>query len=382
MTLARFIRENSGEILSEWTAFAETLEPAAKGLSREQLQDYAREMLLAIADDMEQPQSEQEQDDKSKGEPREQDSDVVDSARVHASERLAEGFTLDQLMVEYRALRASVIRRWTSSLGSAGVGELDELTRFNEAVDQLLTYSVAWYSNRLDQARDLFVGALGHDLRTPLGAIMSSVEVQLGQAEASSSIFMTNALRIRNSTIRIEKMVSALLDFTRTRFEGGLPLTIEAGNVLDTLRAVVDEAEAQYPTRSIRIEHSGDLGGEWDLGRIEELFQNLIENAVRHGESGGTVTVRAWAQNDQVHVAIHNFGRPIPPEVQRLIFDPLTRGTVGAGDKKFGTGLGLGLFIAREIVKAHGGSIQVASSAAEGTTFTVSLPRRPGVEEA
>lgn len=375
MSLARFISDNLDDILAEWERFAETLYPAAKGLERKALRDFARGMLQTIAQEMEQPQTEDARTEKARGHLPEHAPPISESARRHASDRLTEGFTLDQLVAEYRALRASVVRRWVDQLETVGPDELEQMTRFNEGFDQSLTYAVSWYSNRLEQARDLFVGALGHDLRTPLGAILNSADVQLRHEQELNPAVVSSAVRIRNSALRMRRMLGALLDFTRTRLGGGLPLSVRKENLATVMRTVVDEVKANHTDCRIRAECTGDLSGNWDQCRLEQLLQNLLENAAIHATPGTPVTICAWGETERVHAAVHNQGAPIPREMQRAIFDPLTRGTVEGRQRS--DGLGLGLYIARQIAEAHGGSLKVASSEDQGTTFTLSLPRDP-----
>lgn len=131
------------------------------------------------------------------------------------------------------------------------------------------------------------------------------------------------------------------------------------------------EIRAGRPEAVLRFHASGDLRGEWDVDRLAQVVSNLIGNAIQHG-SGTPVTLTGQEQGDAVTLAVHNGGPPIPPEVLPFVFEPLARGRAEGAAR---SGIGLGLFIARTIVSAHGGHIQVSSSTDAGTTFTVVLPK-------
>src|SRR5688572_29094153 len=166
MRLSEFIEQHREKIIEEWVAFARTLLPWSKGMSDKGLRDHAEELLTAVITDMESPQSSHEQAEKSKGRAAEGALGTV--GHKHATERLKTGFKLDQLVAEYRALRASVTRLWEQSHGE----EDGELTRFNEAIDETLAEAAVWYADEMGRTREQFLAILGHDLRNPLGAII------------------------------------------------------------------------------------------------------------------------------------------------------------------------------------------------------------------
>ena len=167
-------------------------------------------------------------------------------------------------------------------------------------------------------------------------------------------------------------MISDLLDLTRARLAGAIPITRGRTD----LQQVCEERDAGgsdgHPDAVLRLETSGNLVGDWDADRLAQVVSNLLGNAIQHG--GGTpVTVTAREDGDAVTLAVHNGGAPIPPEAMPLIFEPLAR---GQAENTHGLdSIGLGLFIARAIVSAHGGDIHVSSSSEDGTTFTVRLPK-------
>src|SRR5687768_1692116 len=176
MRLTDFIEEHRESIVEEWVKFAATLLPWAKGMSTEGLRDHAEELLDAVVADMKLPQSKSEKSEKSQGQAAEGALGRV--GQKHASERLETGFNIDQLVSEYRALRASVLRLWENARGD----KQGQVTRFNEAIDETLAESTARYSETVKNTRDQFLGILGHDLRTPLGSIVLGA-TQLAKSE-------------------------------------------------------------------------------------------------------------------------------------------------------------------------------------------------------
>jgi signal transduction histidine kinase len=214
------------------------------------------------------------------------------------------------------------------------------------------------------------IGIVGHDLRTPLNAIAGSAKL-LARAPDLPSSRARAAQRIVSSAGRMSRMVLDLLDFTRTRVAGGLPVSPEPANLGEICRRVVQEVRAARPGSDIRVVEEGDLSGEWDPARLEQILSNLVANACHYGKPGRPVLVRATGKAGTVTVEVHNEGAPIPDEVLPVIFEPFKRGTPDLRDAS--GNVGLGLFIVRTLVDAHGGSIDVATGEA-GTTFSVRLP--------
>lgn len=369
--LGEFIRAHSAEILLAWDEFAATVSHGGKPLDQVTLRDHAAEILAAIALDLSQPQSAQEQDAKGKGQaPR---SRFATPAETHADFRMVAGFAVDAMITEYRALRASVLKIWAAQGGGSTPQDLTDLTRFNEAIDQAIAESVGRYTQQTKVATDLFIGILGHDIRNPLGTIVLSAEylVRSGQLAPRAAAPITNAAE------RIRAIIEQVVDFTRAQTDGVMPILRLPGDLADQGAKVVQETQVRYPTRSVRLECSDDdFQGSWDEGRIGQLLSNLLGNAMLYGARDAEVTVRLWATEEEVFLSVHNDGNPIPAQDQARIFEPLERGVHGqGGQRREPSGLGLGLYICREIVRSHQGSLQVASSTEAGTTFTVSLPR-------
>jgi len=371
MRLAEFITQNREPILVEWEAFARTCGPASESMDIEALRDHADAMLSVMAEDLCTPQSKGEQTEKSKGNAPETPERTA--AEEHGAGRADSGFTIEQMVSEYRALRASVIRLWTKSLGGHLQTEhLEDLTRFNEAIDQSLAESVTRYSQDLAHSEQMFLAILGHDLRTPLNAVGMSSQFMLDTNELKEP-HLTLTGRIVSSAARMNRMIGDLLDFTRSRLGGGIPVERKPMSMESTVHEVVDELAAVYPDRVIEVQVSGPERGEWDCARISQALTNLVGNAIEHGAPGSVVHIAVGGDERELTVAVQNAGLPIPVDQLNGIFNPMKRREMTGGGPS--GNLGLGLFIAERIVSAHNGRISVESTPESGTTFTMHLPR-------
>ena len=374
LTLAQFITGASKQIVAEWAEFARTCVPAAGGMSLEERCDHIVGMLEAIALDLATPQTKTEQAAKSKGKD-DHHGDRITSATAHGTERAATGYTPVQMVSEFRALRASVLRLWSETQRAFDHESLDQVTRFNEAIDQLLAESIARYARDVQGATDLFLGVLGHDLRNPLGAVTMTAAL-IAKKEGPDGPHAKAAARILASGKRMDELIGALVDFTRGRLGGGIPVELGEMDLGELCRATVDEIRAFHPGATVQLELAGDLHGQWDHGRIAQVLSNLVGNAHQHGSKDTPVQVAARGTPAQVLLTVHNEGPAIPSGALQDIFNPFRQVDAAAVKSRPTRSLGLGLYIAQAIVHAHHGTIRVASTKG-GTTFTVRLPRRP-----
>ena len=186
---------------------------------------------------------------------------------------------------------------------------------------------------------------------------------------------LTLSSRIVSSTTRMNQMVGALLDFTRSRLGGGIPIATENMNMGKIVHDVVNEISAARPDRKIEVDARGSLKGKWDCARMSQVLTNLIDNALEHGSDGTAVKVDVQGDEKEISVAIHNRGAAIPEDQLDGIFNAMKRQGVAEKSDGPSANLGLGLYIADQIVHAHKGRIDVESSEKLGTTFTVRLPR-------
>jgi signal transduction histidine kinase len=370
MNLSDFIRQNHGAIVREWEAFAATLLPAAGEMTDLALRDHAEEILTAIVADLESPQNATEQAQKSKGHGEEHRMEEV--GRIHAAIRIESGFRLSQLVAEYRALRASVFRLFERAASETTGTDLRQVTRFNEAIDEALVEATDRYMVVMNRTSDQFLAVLGHDLRNPLGAISMSAGLISRRADHTTT---KAASLILTSTERMKRMIDDLLDLTRTRLGSGIPIAPERMDLRSLCEEVVSELQAFYPDRPMDLHADGNLRGSWDRDRLAQVLSNLVGNALQYGARDRPIGVVAREDCEEVVMEVHNEGRAIPPAMLANIFEPMVREGGRRDSDKLSRSLGLGLHIAREIVLAHGGTVSVKSTAGEGTTFCVRLPR-------
>lgn len=218
--------------------------------------------------------------------------------------------------------------------------------------------------------RERFIGVLGHDLRTPLSAISLGAsalvrhELPIGEARI--------AQRIATSAARMDRMIRDLLDVVRAT-QGGIPIERKPAHLDDVVRTVIDEIELAYPDRVIELKSHGGCDGQFDTDRMAQAVTNLVTNALDYSPPDTRVRVDVGGTEGTVRLRVNNVGTQIPPSAIATLFHPFTRGAAHVAEKR--KGLGLGLYIVNEIVRAHGGTIVVASDAENGTTFEVLLPR-------
>lgn len=279
----------------------------------------------------------------------------------------------DEYEVEFRLRRGDGVYRWhlgrALPLRQGGAiakwfGTNTDIDERKKAIDEL---------QRRAEFEKQLIGIVSHDLRNPLSAILASATMIL-RRDSSDERASKGLRRIINSGENAERMIRDLLDFTQARLGGGIPIAPQAVNFHATVQRVADELAVSHPERVLKFEHSGDAEGTWDPDRVAQVVGNLLGNALRHGPPEQPVRISSRAQGEEVVLEIHNGGEPIPPELVPVLFEPLSRGT--AQIDRNARSIGLGLFIVKQIVDAHRGSVQVSSTAAEGTRFTVRLPRR------
>ena len=375
MRLAQFIIENLEEIMVEWEAFATSLLAPGQTMTSLALRDHATHILQAIALDIEEGQTDLEQAYKSKGYVRIADATRT-AAMTHGALRYLAGFDLRQLAAEFRALRASVLRLWLKR-GVGGENAFYQMTRFNEAIDQALAESISNYSDEVACSRDTFLAILGHDLRSPLAAIANSSLYLRSPGLLPPGAALDAAKRIDRSSAKMSAMIRDLLEYTRTRLGRAIPISPEKVSMEQICALAFDEIRAAHPERIFRLETSGELQGEFDSERLQQVLSNLLNNAVQHGAKRQPITLSAHGEADRITVQVKNYGRRIPADQLHVIFNPLVQIPSGRveEDSTPSTSLGLGLYIAHEIVTMHGGTMVAESSDEGGTVFSARLPR-------
>jgi signal transduction histidine kinase len=221
------------------------------------------------------------------------------------------------------------------------------------------------------QFGEMLVGIVSHDLRNPVNVILLNTE--LLQRSGLPPPLVRSVGRIQEACRMSLALIRDLLDFTQARLGSGIRIRPAPGDLMAIVSSAVEELEALNPARRVRVQTGGDGAGQWDADRIAQVVFNLVSNALVYGRADTEVTVNVTAEAGRAVLSVHNFGEPIPPELHASIFEPLRQGggQQGGGARN----IGLGLYIVSKIVEAHGGRVDVVSSAAEGTTFRVELPR-------
>ncbi len=327
-------------------------------------------MLQAITKDLRRPQSLLEQSEKGKGLAPVLLGLGQTAAQSHALQRAKEGFSIRQLVAEYRALRASVLRLWAQS-GASESGAMEDMGRFNEAIDLAIAESVDYYTHEVERWRALLLGVLGHDLRGPLNAILLSSQVI--SAMSAGTPMSEHTEKLLRGGERMRHLLDDLLDYNRTSLEVGIRVTPVPIDLTPVCGEEIELLRTALPSFPIEFTTEGPTQGDWDASRIKQGISNLVINASKYGDPGGTVRVSLKGDDVQVLLSVENTGPSIPQELRTSMFEPLRRhaGAESQGERE---SLGLGLFIVHQVALAHGGNVAVES--ADGKTcFTMTLPK-------
>ena len=226
---------------------------------------------------------------------------------------------------------------------------------------------------RVAQYQEQMLGVVGHDLRNPLSAILAGTEAIGMHAHAIPAVKPLVA-RIGGSVKRMAQIIDQLYDVTRARLGGGIPLALVETDLSLVARSVLDEIQLATPAANIELRTRGNLHGVWDSDRLAQVVGNLASNALQYGKAGRAVVIDLAGEQDRVTLTVRNELRdaPIPEDRLASMFEPYRRGQEGAHRPG---GLGLGLYIVHELVRAHHGTIVATSSEASGTVLRVDLPR-------
>lgn len=224
------------------------------------------------------------------------------------------------------------------------------------------------------KVRDQFIAILGHDLRNPLNAIAVASAV-LQQDTKLSLENQTLARVIAKSGKRMSRLVEDTLDLTRGQVGNGIPISPSPNKLNDVCLQVMSELRVAHANREIIFESHGEGDGYFDENRAAQVISNLLSNAIHHGAPDQPVRLILRNEDGHIYVDVHNCGEPIPADKHDSLFDPFKRGTLSQEEAMSSQGLGLGLYIAREIMNAHNGDIRLTSDE-NGTTFSTRWPRQ------
>ncbi len=396
MQLADFMLANVEPILAEWEVFARSIWPNEATAHPGEVRDEAEDILRATALDMQSGQTSEQQAEKSKGGRRgNEDVALTRASSAHGSGRMASGFDLWAVIAEYRALRASVLRLWRESGPAPNLRDVDDLTRFNESIDQSLTHAVSSYAQRAERdreallateqasrmeaeaanrAKDVFLATLSHEMRTPLNAIVGWLSI-LRHEEADVAHFQEGLNVIERNTRAQVQLIDDVLDVSRI-VSGKLRVEIRPCDVRDVINAGVDAVRPAAEARGITLHVQLDppVGGfSCDAVRMQQVVWNLVSNAVKFTPKGGSVEVTLRREQSSLQIQVSDTGEGIRAELLPLVFDRFRQ--ADSSTRRRFAGLGLGLSIVKHIVEAHGGTVNAESPGeGKGSTFTVRLP--------
>jgi signal transduction histidine kinase len=360
-TLSAFIRKHCDEIVDEWEARAARL-PGAQSVTGLALRDHVPDILKKLSDAI------AHKDETARP--------LQSLAEQHAALRFHEGYDLRQVLAEYRLLREVIMDMYAQG-GDLSVDsrpKVKTLSVMHEAIDRALADVVDRYAAERDRARETFIAMLGHDLREPLNAIAFTANAQLQRSDELDAATLKHTARIATSANRMERMIRDLLDFARARLGDGFKIVPKPFDARPLIAQTVRDIAQTYPERNVQCSAEtavGDFHVEWDSDRISQVITNLLSNAIVHGSD--PVVVEPRDEGSEISINVCNCGE-IPPDVLPRLFDAFSpEGRVeSSGTRR--TGLGLGLFIAQQAARAHGGDIHATSSNGQ-TTMSVRLPR-------
>ena len=400
MRLAEFIVANVEPILVEWEAFARSIWPHGGATADPaEVRDDAEDILRATVSDMQSDQTGAQQTAKSKGagDTADEDSGLPRASSSHGRGRVTSGFDLWAVVAEYRALRASVLRLWRESEPAPDLRDVDDLTRFNESIDQSLTHAVRSYVHQIERdreallateqasrrdaeaanrAKDVFLATLSHEMRTPLNAIVGWLT--LLRNEDFEKRHLQEGLNVieRNTKAQVQ-LIDDVLDVSRI-VSGKLRVDIFPCDLTDVINAGVTTvrpaAEARGITLNVQIDPAASATA-CDAVRIQQVVWNLVSNAVKFTPKGGRVDVTLSREQSSIQIQVRDTGQGISTELLPHVFDRFRQAE--SGTRRAYAGLGLGLSIVKYIVEAHGGTVGAHSEGeGRGSTFTVRLPIR------
>jgi phosphoserine phosphatase RsbU/P len=276
--------------------------------------------------------------------------------------------------VEYRVRRPSGEERWTAAWARPFFEGATPIRLIGAVLDITDRKRATEVMERDAAFRERFIAILAHDLRTPLTALRLGSQM-LTRRSVTENIAKDLGARIENTTRRMDRMIADLLDFTRSRQGGGMPVVLADADLQSICRSVVQEVELAAAGRSIVIECDCDTTGRWDAGRLQQIVSNLVSNAIDYSPESSVVRVTLRATREYVTLEVQNAGVVIPPATLLSLFDPFRRGASESTSSRRSRGLGLGLYIVDQIARAHRGSVTARSDEQSGTTFSVTLPR-------
>jgi signal transduction histidine kinase len=374
MRVIDILRRRESGIIDEAVRFAQSLSPLTdEPLDSTVLRDHLPAVLRAMVRDLEQPQTRTQEITKSEG--RAPPTVVATAAQVHGRMRAESGLSVDQVVAEFRVLRSVISRMWNDSTEHEADARSD-MIRFNEAIDQAIAESVAFHSAELRRWRNTLLAVIGHDLRNPLQGLVSIADFLASRLHDTEYAPHLDSLVV--AAERLGTLLNSLMDYSTTQFGRPMPLTVAPTDLAAAIEAELELMRSAHPEVPLLLRLEGDLNGVLDESRVREALSNLLANAIQYSEPGTPVRVTATDMGEQIRLEVHNRGAPIPEDAVHRIFEPLRR-TEDKQRTPAGRNLGIGLFIVREIARAHGGTVGV-DSADGNVVFWMEFCKRAATE--
>jgi signal transduction histidine kinase len=371
MRVIDILRQRESDIVDEAARFAQSLAPFAdESVDSAVLRDHLPSVLRAMVRDLERPQTREEEIAKSEG--RAPMPPAETAAEIHGRMRAESGLSVGQVVAEYRVLRSVVSRMWSDSAAYDSDSRHD-MIRFNAAIDQAIAESVSFHSAEMRRWRYALLAVIAHDLRGPLQS-MAMISEFLGERLRNTE-HVPHIDRLASAAERLRILLDSLLDYSTTKFGRPMRLNLAQADLASALEAELDLVRSAHPTVSFILQCDGNLSGLFDENRVREAFSNLLSNAVQYSEPSTPVRAIATEAHGQIRLEVRNHGEAIPAEAVHSVFEPLRRAdeTRRAGTRH---NLGIGLFIVREVARAHGGSVGVTYDDGE-VVFWLSLSKKP-----
>lgn len=350
MRLPTFIIDNIDQIITEWKHAAL---PAILPLEIQ-----AKQILMAVGADIE------------SGADRSASSAAVTVRNVL---RIAPDFDVQQFGEALRLLRAVVPAAWDRAGGHAS----DEWRRFHEAIDFAVGETIAQYALQVERTRSLFLGMLGHDLRTPLSAIHMACQY-LARPDAPPDRKLEAVARVSRCTATMEGMIRDVLDFARSRLGKSMAVAKKPVDLGIVCQEALEEIRAEHPRCEFRFARTGSLDGVADGARLRQALRNLLDSAARNGARGMPILFHAASADGPIVFRVSYKGEAMSPDTLRTMFDPIAQLAIAGAnpDGNPPADLGLELFIAREILRGHGGDVRIAAGEDSEAIFEAWLPER------
>lgn len=300
-------------------------------------------------------------------------ADEIESTRIgkkHGHERAGfADYSLTQLIFEYQLLR-QVIFQVLEEAAPLGGRERDIIIN---SIEQAVNDSATQFSQTLRDIQELFMVTLTHDLRGPVNIVKMGTQLILRRLERGDA-HLDVAVRMISAIDRMDSMIQNLLDASRLRAGQSLKFEFEECSLDRLLQEVVEDLSFTHGERFIVVSDA-DIKSNCSRKQIRRVIENLATNAVKYGDPDTPITLTLQQTETQTNLTIHNEGTPIAPDAQSILFQQFRR-TTCAEDQ---TGWGLGLFLAKSIIEAHQGTIEVESAEGKGTSFVIKMPNFPGV---